>query len=111
MTVFGAHPQRLDIYVHPGDPIAIAIPVLDSTGATQSLSGWTAAATVKAPDGQLLHDFAPSIASDQIQVAATSAQTTAWSWPVYAARLVITATPPAGAAAEIASGWIRLYNP
>jgi hypothetical protein len=111
MTDIGAHPQRLDIYVHPGDPIAIAIPVLDSTGATESLSGWTAAATVKTPDGQLLHDFAPSIASDQIQVAATSQQTGAWAWSAYAARLTITATPPAGGAAEIATGWIRLYNP
>jgi hypothetical protein len=110
VTVIGTHPQRLDLYVHPGDPIALAIPGLDSLGVTQSLSGWTAAATARTPDGQLLHDFTPSIASDQIQVAATAAQTGGWAWPVYAARLDITATPPAGAPSPIATGWIRLYR-
>jgi hypothetical protein len=110
MTDIGAHPQRLDIYVHPGDPIAIAIPVLDSTGATESLSGWTAAATVKTPDGQLLHDFAPSIASDQIQVAASSQQTAAWLWSAYAARLTVTATPSGGGPIPVTLGWIRLYR-
>ena len=110
MTTVGAHPQRLDLYVHPGDPIAIAMPVLDNDGNAQSLSGWSAAATVKTPDGQLLWDFTPSIATDQIQIAATAAQTGTWAWSVYAARLDITATPPAGAPSPIATGWIRLYR-
>ena len=109
MTEFGVHPQRLDLTVHAGDPIAVAIPVLDSDGEAESLSGWTAAATVTTSDGQLLHDFAPSVASDLINVVATPAQTRAWAWSVYAGRLVITATPPAGAPSPIATGWIRFY--
>lgn len=110
MTVFGAHPQRLDLYVHPGDPIAVSMPVLNAAGAAQPLSGWAAAATVTAPDGQLLHDFAPAIVSDQIQVVATPQQTAAWAWPVYAARLTITATPSGGGPMPVALGWIRLYR-
>lgn len=110
MTVFGAHPQRLDLYVHPGDPISFAIPMLDSAGATQSLTGWTAAATAKTPDGQLLWDFAPAIVSDQIRVAATSAQTSTWAWPVYAARLTVTGTPSGGGPVPVTLGWIRLYR-
>jgi hypothetical protein len=42
-------------------------------------------------------------------VAATAAQTGGWAWQYYAARLVITATPPAGAPTPIAIGWIRFY--
>lgn len=110
MTVFGAHPQRLDLCVHPGDPIAVSMPVLNSSGVAQPLTGWTAAATVKAPDGQLLHDFNPAIVSDQIQVVATSLQTAAWAWPVYAARLTVTATPSGGAPMPVTLGWIRLYR-
>lgn len=111
MTVLGAHPQRLDLYIHPGDPIAIAMPVLTGAGAAQSLSGWTAAATVKAPDGQLLWDFAPTIVTDQIQITATSVQTATWAWPVYAGRLIVTGTPSGGGPVPVALGWVRLYRP
>jgi hypothetical protein len=85
--------------------------VLDAAGVAQSLSGWTATATAKTPDGQLLWDFAPSIASDLVQVVATSQQTSAWAWPAYAARLIITATPSGGGPVPVALGWIRLYRP
>jgi hypothetical protein len=110
MTVLGAHPQRLDLYIHPGDPISFAIPVLDSAGAAQALSGWTVAATVKTADGQLLWDFAPTIVSDQIRVAATPTQTAAWAWPAYAARLAVTGTPSGGGPVPVALGWVRLYR-
>lgn len=111
MTVIGAHPQRLDLYVHSGDPVGIAIPVLDAAGAAQSLAGWSAAATVTDPGGSVLWNFAPTISSDLIHVAATPAQTATWAWSVYAARLVVTATPPTESPVPIALGWIRLYRP
>lgn len=111
MTVLGAHPDRLDLTVHPGDTIGFAVPILDETGATVPLAGWSCAATATAPDGTVLHDFAPTIVSDAIRVAATSAETAAWRWALYAARLTVTATPPSDSPAEILVGWIRLYRP
>lgn len=111
MTVLGQHPARLDLYLHPGDPIDFSVPVLDAAGAAQDLTGWTVAATAAAPDGTVLHDFQPSAGATSIRVTATTAQTRAWAWSVYAARLVVTATPPTEAAIEICVGWIRLYRP
>lgn len=111
MTVLGAHPARLDLYIHPGDPIDFGVPVLDAAGVALDISAWTCAASATAPDGTVLHDFAPSISSQRVRVAATGAQTAAWLWSVYAARLTVTATPPAGAAIEVTTGWIRLYRP
>ena len=111
MTEFGAHPQRLDLTVHAGDPISISIPVIDSLGVAQSLSGWSASAQAVDASGAMLYDFAASIVSDTIRVAATPAQTGAWNWPGYAARLVVTGTPSGGSPTEIAVGWIRLYRP
>jgi hypothetical protein len=109
MTVIGAHPQRLDLYVHAGDPVDVAIPVADSLGVAVSLSGWTCAARAYDPSGTVLWDFSPTIVSNQIRVTATSAQTATWTWLPYAARLVVTATPPAGAPMPITTGWIRFY--
>jgi hypothetical protein len=111
MTVLGAHPARLDLYIHPGDPIDFSVPVLDSAGAAVSLVGWSVAATATDGGGAQLHNFAPTIVSNQIRVQATSAQTGAWAWTPYAARLIITATPAAGAPIEVVVGWIRLYRP
>jgi hypothetical protein len=102
VTEIGRHPQRLDLTVHAGDPIDIAIPVLDSAGDAVSLTSWTCAAHVIDVNGTVLWDFTPTIVTDEIRVAATPAQ-------YYAARLVITATPPAGAPTPIAIGWIRFY--
>jgi len=109
LTEHGYHPQRLDLTVHAGDPIDEAIPVLDGLGAAVSLAGWSATARAEQVDGTVLHTFTPSIVSDQIHVAATSAQTAAWTWPVYAARLTVTATPPAGSPFPLVQGWIRFY--
>lgn len=111
MTAVGYHPQRLDLYVHAGDPIDVAIPVLDSTGASQPLAGWQAGALAHHSNGVLLHDFVPEIVDNRIRVAATPAQTAAWQWPVHAARLVVTATPPSAGPVPITIGWIRLYRP
>jgi hypothetical protein len=105
----GVHPQRLDLTVHAGDEIDESIPLLDGLGAEVSLAGWSVAARAEHVDGQVLYDFAPTIESNEIRVVATSAQTGAWTWPVYAARLVVTATPPSGAARTYAAGWIRFY--
>lgn len=109
MTTLGAHPTRLDLTVHAGDPVGVSIPVLDGEGTAQSLVGWTCAAHAIDTGGTVLHDFAPTINTDQIVVAATAAQTGAWAWSAYAVRFVVTATPPAGAASPITVGWIRFY--
>jgi hypothetical protein len=111
VTVVGAHPARLDLDVHPGDPIDVGVPVVDAAGVAVSLAGWTAGATATDAGGAVLHNFAPAIVSDEIRVAATGAQTGVWLWSAYAARLVVTATPPAGSPVEVAVGWIRLYRP
>lgn len=112
MTVLGAHPARLDLYVHPGDPVDFSIPVLADDDTSPDLSGWTIAATATASDGQLLHTFTTSgSAGGLIEASATATETGAWAWTPYAARLVVTAAPPAGAAIPIATGWIRLYRP
>lgn len=111
MTVIGAHPARLDLYVHPGDAIDFGVPVLDADDAAVSLSGWTCTATVTAPDGTLLHDFDPDITDDQVRVTAEPAATAAWAWQVYAGRLQVTATAPGGGPVLLLSGWVRLYRP
>ena len=110
MTVLGAHPARLDLVIHPGDPVDFSVPVLDSAGAAQNLSGWTVAATASSPDGAVLQIFTAVVSGTSVRVTATTAQTRAWAWPGYAARLVVTGAPPAEAAAELATGWIRLYR-
>lgn len=111
MIVLGQHPQRLDLYVHPGDPIDFGAPVLDALAAAVDISTWNCAAVALGPGGETLHDFTPTIDSEQVRVTATSAQTAAWAWAVYAARLVVTVTPPGEGALPILTGWIRLYRP
>jgi hypothetical protein len=81
MTELGAHPQRLDLTMHAGDPIDVAIPVLDSDGVSVSLSGWSAAAGAYDTGGAVLWDFTPTVVSNAIRVTATSAQTGSWAWP------------------------------
>jgi len=109
VTELGYHPQRLDLTVHAGDPVDEAIPVLDATAAIVPLAGWTAAAHAIDVNGTVLWDFAPTIVADRIRVAATPAQTATWAWQAYAARLVVTGTPPDGAPSPITVGWIRFY--
>lgn len=111
MTTLGAHPARLDLYVHPGDPVDFSVPVLDDDGVAADLSGWTATVTATAADGALLHTFTTAVAAGQVEASATPAETGAWAWQVYAARLVVTATPPAGSPTTLTVGWIRLYRP
>lgn len=111
MTVLGAHPARLDLTVHPGDEVDLSVPVLDAADAAQDLSGWAVAATATAPDGTVLHNFTATVETTSIRVSATGAETRAWAWTPYAARLVVTGTPPSSVAVEIAVGWIRLYRP
>jgi len=109
MTEIGRHPQRLDLTVHAGDEINFGIPVLDSTGAAEVLTGWTCAAHAIDTNNTMLWDFAPAIVSNEIRVTATAAQTADWAWQPYAVRFVVTATPPAGAPMPITIGWIRFY--
>lgn len=109
MTEHGYHPQRLDLTVHAGDPVDEAIPILDALGVAVSLAGWSATAHAEQADGLLLHTFTTTIVSDQIRVAATSAQTRAWNWKDYAAWLIVTATPPADSPNSMTVGWIRFY--
>jgi hypothetical protein len=109
-TTLGAHPARLDLYVHPGDPIDFGVPVLDASDAAQDIDGWEATATVTAPDGTLLHDFSPSISEDQVRVTAGPEVTTAWTWQVYAGRLLVTVTAPGGGPVPLVTGWVRLYR-
>lgn len=110
MTVLGQHPARLDLYIHPGDPIDFGVPILDVADIAEDISGWTAAATVAASDGTLLHDFQPTIVSQQVRVTADPDVTAAWAWQVYAARLSVTATPPGSGPVPILAGWVRLYR-
>lgn len=110
MTVLGTHPARLDLTVHPGDPVDFTVPVLDAAGVAVDLSGWTLAVTATGPDGQVLHSFTPTV-DGGVRAAADSAVTAAWAWAPYAARLTVTGTPPAGGPVPIAAGWIRLYRP
>lgn len=112
MTTLGVHPTRLDLAVHVGDAVDFAIPVTEDDGTSPNLTTWTITATATSPDGQLLHTFTTSgSAGGLVEASATPAETRAWSWAPYAARLVVTITPPSGAASEIATGWIRLYRP
>jgi hypothetical protein len=109
VTELGSHPQRLDLTVHAGDPVDVAIPVYDSDDVSVTLSGWTVGAQALDANGTVLWDFTPTVVSNAIRVSATAAQTGGWTWQHYAARLVVTATPPAGAPSPIAIGWIRFY--
>lgn len=111
MAVIGQHPIRLDLVVHPGDPVDVSVSVLDASNAAVSLTDWTCTAVVTAADGTLLHDFSPSIVSDAIEFTAGATVTAAWAWSVYAARLTVTGTPPGGGPVPIATGWVRLYKP
>lgn len=109
--VIGTHPTRLDLYVHPGDPIDFTVPVLDADGALVDVSTWSATATAALPGGVILHDFAPTVSADGVRVVATEAQTRAWDWAVRAARLNVAIVAPGAAAARLCLGWIRLYRP
>jgi len=111
VTVLGAHPARLDLVVHPGDPVDLLVPVLDGDGEAQDLSGWSVAAPATDPNGTVLHNFTTAISGTSVEVSASTAETRAWAWSGYAARLVVTGTPVAEAAVELAVGWIRLYRP
>jgi methenyltetrahydromethanopterin cyclohydrolase len=110
VTVLGAHPARLDEVVHAGDPVDTLVAVLESDGDPQSLAGWTVAAQALSPLNEaVLHTFTTAIVGTSIRVTATPTETRAWTWPHYAVRLEVTATPPSGAASPIASGWLRFY--
>jgi hypothetical protein len=111
VTEIGFHPKRLDLTVHAGDPIDVSVAVLDGDGDAQNLDGWTVSARAIDPTGgAVLHDFAPTASAGSIRVQATPAQTGAWAWASYAARLVVAAAPPSGAASPVTLGWIRLYR-
>jgi hypothetical protein len=110
VTVLGAHPARLDLVVHAGDPVSSLVAVLESDGDPQSLAGWTVAAQALDPTtGTVLHAFTTTIEGTSIRVTATPAQTRAWSWTHYAVRLEVTATPPAEGKSLITLGWLRFY--
>lgn len=112
MTVLGAHPARLDLAVHSGDPVDFTVTVLDDTGGAVDLSGWDVSATATAADGTVLHNFTTTGSSaGVVEAAATEVETAAWAWSVYAARLVVSVTPPGGSPIPQTVGWIRLYRP
>lgn len=109
MTDIGKHPHRLDLYVHAGDPIDVAIPILDSAGAIVPLAGWIPGAKAFTPNGLVLHDFGPLIIADRIRVIAAATETKLWQWPVFVARLAVTATSPLGEPFPITTGWLHFY--
>lgn len=109
MTVtLGAHPTRIDIDVHAGEPVDFTVPVLDAAGVAQSLSGWSAAAQVRASaDGPVLHTFTTTIDGTAVRVTATAAATAAWTWPAGQWDLVLTS--PTSVPHVICAGWVRVY--
>lgn len=112
MTVIGAHPARLDLVVHAGDPVAANVPVLEADNDPQALDGWTVRVQALDPtNDQVLHTFTTSTTGgSSVQITATPTETGAWQWTTYAARLVATVTPPAGAPSPITLGWVRFYR-
>lgn len=110
MTEIGAHPARLDLTVHAGDPVDTLVAVLESDGDSQSLDGWTVTAKALDPtNGTVLHTFTTTGVAGSIRITATPAETRAWSWTYYAVPLEVTAAPPAGAASPITAGLLRFY--
>lgn len=110
MAVIGAHPARVDLTVHAGEPVDFTIPVLDdATGlAVATLSGWTAAAQIRAtPDGPVLHAFTPAIEGVGVRVTATAAVTAAWSFTT--ARWDVLLTAPDATPHVLCAGWVRVY--
>lgn len=109
VTTIGADPARIDIDVHAGEPIDFTIPVLDATGAAQTLAGWTLAAQVRARRGsELLHTFALAAVAGGVRVTAGSDDTAGWTdWPP-AVRWDLWLTPPASESYPLAAGWVRV---
>lgn len=111
MTTLGGHPDRLDLTVHAGQPVDFTIPILDAAGAAvTTLSGWTAAAQIRATaDGPILHTFTATIDDDDltVRVTVTPADTAAWTWTVGQWDLVLTSS--VSVPHVLCAGWVRVY--
>lgn len=109
MTVIGAHPPRVDLVVHSGEPVDFTVPVLDDVGLpVTTLIGWTAAAQIRAtPDGPILATFTATIVGVTVRITATKEQTVAWTF--VAAQWDLIMTSPTGTPSPLCAGWVRLY--
>ena len=110
MVTIGRHPARIDITLHAGEPIDFTVDVLDKVGADQSLTLWTALAQIRAtadPSAVVLHTFALTLTTGEVQVTASSVDTAAWTF--FAAPWDLVLTAPAGTKTVHAAGWVRCY--
>lgn len=110
MAVIGAHPARVDLAVHAGESVDFTIPVLDEAGvAVTSLAGWSAAAQIRAAADSptVLATLTATIDDVAVDVTATPADTSSWSW--HAAQWDLVITDPTGAPHILCAGWVRLY--
>lgn len=104
VTTIGRDPARIDVDVTPGEPIDFTVSVLDATGATQSLSGWTLSATVPGR-----HTFTAVAVAGGVRITAAGAETALWDvWSAPAVRWSLWLTPPASEPYLHAAGWVRL---
>lgn len=111
MTTLGAHPPRIDLVVHAGEPVDFTVPVLnpDAT-AVSTLAGWSPAAQVRAAAGQpVLAELTCTVSGTAVQVTAAGADTAAWAWPGSTAQWDLVVTSPAGVPHILCAGWVRLY--
>lgn len=113
MITVGRRPARLDLALRGGDPIDVAVPILDATGVAVPAAGWTGAALVRASlalDAALLHTFTCSVDAGQVRITATPAQTLAWltDWAVRVAPWEVTVTDLDDTPHALAAGWVRL---
>lgn len=107
--VVGAHPPRIDLEVHAGEPVDFTVPVLDEDDVpVASLTGWTPAAQIRAgSDGPLLATLTTAVTGSSVQITATGDVTAVWAFS--AARWDLVITSPAGIPHPLCGGWVRLY--
>lgn len=109
-ATLGAHPPRIDLVVHAGEPVDFTVPVLDDAGvAVPSLSGWTAAAQIRtAPDSPtVLATLTAAVVGVTVRVTAPVADTAGWTWNT--ARWDLVLTSPTAVPHVLCAGWVRIY--
>lgn len=108
----GDEPARGDIDAYPGAAIDFTVPILDAASALVDITGWTAAAQVRAAhDAPALYTFAVTAGTDGARIVVTGAVTAAWAdWATPVARWDLWVTPPASPASPIVTGWVRVHS-
>lgn len=109
MTTVGAHPPKIDLVVHGGEPVDFSVPVLDAARApVTSLAGWTAAAQIRlSADSPVLATLTTAIEGSTVRVTATAAATAAWTW--HSGQWDLILTSDAAVPHILCAGWVRLY--